>query len=135
MSYINTLITVSSDCPAKVSERPISIRDKQPIHVIQYESLISKPYFYDHENLTFEVYLIREGLKLISQTEKQEIWNKLFTKGHPCLRASSLTKRYGFGAHYNENKKIAIYPIESAKYCELLNNPIIKKIAAMKLKR
>ena len=51
-----------------------------------------------------------------------EIWHDLFQKGHPCMRASSLTKKYGWGAHYNEEGKIAIYPVDSDEYQQYADN-------------
>lgn len=106
-----------------------------PIHLLQYELLTEQPYRYNHKELTFEVYLRRAGIEHISPMEKQDIWDQLFTKGHPCLRASSLTKRYGFGAHYDADGKIGIYPMESSEYQQFVNDPAIKKIFAMKNKR
>ncbi len=135
MSYKDTFITVAPDCPVNKSEIPVSTRVKKPLHIIQYELLTQNPYKFDHRELVFEVYLIREGLENISETERKEVWEKLFSKGHPCLRASALTKRYGFGAHYDKNGKIAIYPMESDQYQEFVNNKSIKKLAGMKRKR
>lgn len=135
MSYKETFITISPDCPVDKSEIPVSNRAKKPLHIIQYELLINNPYKFDHKRLVFEVYLIKEGLENKSETERKEIWKKLFSKGHPCLRASALTKRYGFGGHYDENGKIAIYPMESDQYQKFVNNRSIKKLAGMKSKR
>lgn len=135
MCYTNTFITVAADCPIEQSQIPVSNREKKPAHVVQYECLTKSPYTYGHEELIFESYLAKEEIGPISEAEKQEIWNKLFSKGHPCLRASALTKRYGFGAHYNENQKIALYPMESKEYQEFLKDGSIKKVPAMKSKR
>ncbi|PID82104.1 MAG: hypothetical protein CSB16_03010 [Clostridiales bacterium] len=135
MSYKDTFITVAPDCPVDKSEIPVSTRAKKPLHIIQYELLTENPYKFDHNELVFEVYLIREGLENISETERKEVWEKLFSKGHPCLRASALTKRYGFGAHYDKNGKIAIYPMESDQYQKFVKNKSIKKLAGMKRKR
>ena len=135
MSYFNTFITIAGDCPAESGELPATKRAKKPIHVLQYELLAESPYQYDHESLIFEVYLIRNELEHISETEKKEIWAELFSKGHPCLRASALTKRYGFGAHYNEEGKIAIYPMESEEYQKFMDDTKVEKVAAMRTKR
>ncbi len=135
MSYKDTFITVAPDCPVNKAEIPVSNRVKKPLHIIQYELLTKNPYKFDHNELVFEVYLIREGLENISEAERKEVWEKLFSKGHPCLRASALTKRYGFGAHYDKNGKIAIYPMESDQYQKFVNNQSIKKLAGMRRKR
>ncbi len=135
MSYKQTFITVAPDCPVDTSELPMSNQTKKPIHIIQYELLTENPYRYDHNELIFEVYLQKEGLVNKSETKKKELWEKLFSKGHPCLRTSALTKRYGFGAHYDEKGKIAIYPMESKEYQKYVNDPAIKKLAGMRSKR
>jgi hypothetical protein len=57
------------------------------------------------------------------------------SEGHPCLRASALVKRYGFGAHYNEEGKIALYPADSAAYQAFLQDPSVKVLNGMKSKR
>ncbi len=135
MSYKDTFIMVAPDCPADKSEIPASNRAKKPLHIIQYEILTENPYKFDHNELVFEVYLVREGLENISETERKEIWEKLFSKGHPCLRASALIKRYGFEAHYDQDGKIAIYPMESDQYQKFVNDKSMKKLAGMKSKR
>ena len=135
MSYKETFITIASDCPVDKSEIPVSNRAKKPLHIIQYELLTENPYKFDHQELVFKVYVIKEELEIKSETERKEIWDKLFSKGHPCLRASALTKRYGFGAHYDKNGKIALYPMESKEYQNFINDKSIKKLAGMKNKR
>ncbi|WP_342481620.1 DUF6157 family protein [Paenibacillus sp. FSL L8-0340] len=44
-----------------------------------------------------------------------EIWGALFSKSNPCLRASMLSKRYGWGMHFNDEGKIALYAKASPK--------------------
>ena len=135
MTYTNTLVTVAEDCPVTASEIPMSNRAKKSIHLIQYELLTQNPYQLGHEELIFAVYLEKEGLVDISDNEKDALWNELFSKGHPCMRASALTKRYGFGAHYNEEGKIALYPMESDEYQQFIQNDATKKLSAMRSSR
>ncbi len=136
MPYTNTFITIAEDCPVEgQSEVPTSTRAKKPMHIIQYELLTQNPYTYSHEELIFEVYLAKEGMTDISENERQAVWDQLFAKEHPCLRVSALTKRYGFGAHYNEAGKIALYPLESAEYQTFVADDETKKLAAMRTKR
>ncbi len=116
MSYQNTFIQVAADCPVLESEVPPVRGAKKPQHVLQYELLTEQPYTFDHESLTFEVYVRHKGLLDQLPQRRDELWHELFLKGHPCMRASSLTKRYGWGAHYDEQGRIAIYPMESEEY-------------------
>lgn len=135
MSYIDTFITVAEDCPVERSEAPTSNRAKTPVHIIQYALLTENPYRFGHEELIFETHLIKEGFQDVSGQERQAIWDALFAKGHPCLRASALTKRYGFGAHYNDRGKIALYPMESEAYQSFVEDDSVRKLSAMRSRR
>ena len=136
MSYTDTLIKVAADCPVRESEIPVSKKQNKPAHLIQYELLTQKPYAYNHEELIYEVYVLQKEIPAsVLATEEEKIKAELFSKGHPCMRASSLTKRYGWGAHYNEEGKIAIYPMESEAYKILLESEKVKVVPAMKSKR
>ncbi|MGG6310607.1 DUF6157 family protein [Paenibacillus macerans] len=117
MSYKDTFIKVSPDCPADRGIVPESAKPGKPVHVIQYELLSQAPYRYDHEELLFEVHVRHKQIPDdVVQERRQEIWEALFSKSHPCLRASALPKKYGWGVHYDENGKIAIYGMDSPAY-------------------
>ncbi len=136
MSYSNVFIKVSEDCPASRSEVPAAKKEALPAHVIQYELLTRHPYQYGHEDLVYEVYVRQKGIAAeVLATDAAEVREALFSKGHPCLRASSLTKRYGFGAHYNEAGKIALYPVESHEYQAFIQNDAVRKLPAMRNKK
>ncbi len=136
MSYKNTFIKVAEDCPVAISEIPLPSNGKIPVHVYQYELLSKYPYKLTHEELLFEIYLKQNNLpEDISDAMADAIREKLFSKGHPCMRASALAKRYGFGAHYDEEGKIALFSMESQDYQAFLNNHSVTKVAAMKRKR
>jgi hypothetical protein len=136
VSYTSTFIQVAADCPAKTSEVPVAKREAVPAHVVQYELLTTHPYRYGHEDLVYEVYVRQKGIPAaVLATDAEAIRAELFSKGHPCLRASSLTKRYGFGAHYNEAGKIALYPVESPEYGQFLQDDSVRKLPAMRNKK
>ncbi|MBF9252506.1 hypothetical protein I2I11_04300 [Pontibacter sp. 172403-2] len=136
MSYINTLIRVSDDCPVQVSEIPVAKNNKKPAHLIQYELLTSNPYRFGHEELIYEVFVRQKEIPAaVLETDAAKIKDELFSKGHPCMRASALVKKYGFGAHYNEEGKIAIYPVESKAYQSFMEDKDIKVIAGMRTKK
>lgn len=117
MSYTNAFIRVSTDCPADRGIVPVAKGDRKPIHVLQYELLAESPYRYTHEDLIWEVHIRHKGLAEAElEARAAEIRAELFAKPHPCLRASLLPKKYGWGVHYDEQGRIAIYPMESAEY-------------------
>ena len=51
--------------------------------------------------------------------EGEAIRAAFFAKPHPCLRASPLPKRYGWGVHYDAHGRIALYAMESEDYRRL----------------
>lgn len=135
MAYIDTLIKIAPDSTANEAVIPENKRPKKTLHLIQYELLTEKPYHYTHDELVFKVHCIRKN---ITDEElainEEDIRADFFKKGHPCMRASALTKKYGWGAHYNDEGKIAIFPMESADY-ESLSENVSKTIFAMRASR
>nr|WP_281349931.1 DUF6157 family protein [Paenibacillus tengchongensis] len=61
----------------------------------------------------------------------------MFAKKHPCLRASMLPKRYGWGVHFNGEGRIALYAMESPEYDHYAagGEPGVKLLDAMRSKR
>ncbi|GIP54042.1 MULTISPECIES: DUF6157 family protein [Paenibacillus] len=117
MSYTNTFIRVSPDCPAETGIVPVSAKESKPVHVIQYELLTEHPYKFDYPALLFETHIRHKQISAeVIQEREQEIRDDLFSKKHACLRASALPKKYGWGVHYDENGKIAIYGMDSHEY-------------------
>lgn len=117
MSYKNTFIKVSPDCPVTSSVDPQYKTSNKPIHVIQYELLSRYPYRYTHEQLLFEIHIRHKNIPADElETNRQQIWDALFSKSHACLRASQLPKKYGFGVHYDAEGRIAIYGMETPEY-------------------
>jgi hypothetical protein len=114
MSYQDTFILIAPDSPVQESIVPVAKGDKKTQHQIQYELLTAHPYQYTHEDLVYEVYIGYQGIEG-SEAHKAEF----LKKGHPCMRASALTKKYGWGAHYNDEGKIALYAVESKDYQDL----------------
>ncbi|MCS5723030.1 DUF6157 family protein [Herbiconiux sp. CPCC 203407] len=60
---------------------------------------------------------------------------RFFAKGQPCLRASPLGKRYGWGTHHDLEARVALYALGTADYDRLLNDPALIQKAAMRSSR
>lgn len=130
-NYTNTLIEVAEDCPVSLAQVPPEKKEKT-IASLQYQKLIKNPYQYSSDDIIFECYAIKND---ILENEKQKEREKFFSKGQACLRSSPLAKRYGFGIHHNTDKKVALFPIESKEYQDLLNDTAVTKTKAMRSKR
>lgn len=141
MSYTNTFIRIATDSTTEKAVVPTAKGDKKPQHLIQYELLTERPYAYNHDELTFEVYVRHKGISPAEvAAHHQELWDELLQKGHPCMRASALTKKYGWGAHYDAEGKIALYGCETPEYQHFLDAATqagsnLKVLNAMRSKR
>ena len=132
MNYYNTFIEVSEDCPAQIAETPKSKNENKTIPVLQYEMIAGAPYQYTQEDILFEVFAQRNH---IPEEQRKLEREKFFSKGQPCLRTSSLGKRYGWGMHHNEQGKVALFAVESEEYQALKNDTTIKNVKAMRSSR
>lgn len=132
MTIANTFITIADDSPATMGTVPPQKGDERTIARLHYDLLSEHPYEFDLDSFNFEVYCLKNH---IGPEHRDAHRDAFFSKGHPCMRASPLTKTYGFGAHYNGNGKIAIYPVDSVAYGKFLNDPEIKVEKAMRTRR
>lgn len=99
---------------------------------LQYEIILKNPYKYTSDDIIFECYSIKND---ITEREKPAERQNFFSKGQPCLRCSPLAKTYGFGIHYNNEGKVAVYPLESEDYQKFLKDDTVTKVKAMRSKR
>jgi hypothetical protein len=129
MGYLNTFIAVAPDCPADagiVPDRPRSISG------LEYLLLTANPYRLTGEELILAVHARH---KRIDDADIEPFRLVLFSRPHPCLRTSMLPKRYGWGAHYDGNGRIALYGVETDGYRHLISQPDIEVIPAMRNRR
>jgi hypothetical protein len=109
--YTNTFITIAPDCPTAESVPPAN---PASIAGLEYALLMESPYGLTGDELIFAVYLRHK--KIDRRTNLDVVKAAVFSKPHPCLRASMLPKRYGWGVHYDERGRIALYGAETNEY-------------------
>lgn len=131
-NYANTFIGIADDCPAKTGEMPPVKGDKLSVANRQFDLLFGHPYEHTSDDVFFTVYADRQE---IPENERAEAREHFFSKGQPCMRASPLTKRYGWGVHSDANGKIAIYGCETPEYKKLAEDSGIAFVKAMKTSR
>jgi len=131
-NYFETFIQTAEDCPVTTAEVPPAKGTSKSVALLQYEMIANNPYKFTQDDVLFEVHAQRKG---ISEKDQETEREKFFSKGQACLRASSLTKRYGWGVHNNSEGKIALFAMESKEYLDLVDNPDIKQLKAMRSKR
>jgi hypothetical protein len=127
-NYFNTFIEVSEDTKAERGSQPPSKINKT-VAAMQYEYIAHNPYQFSSDEVLFQIFAIRNK---ITKAAFEEAKVSFFSKGQPCFRTSALTKSYGFGIHYNDKGKMALYGMETKSYQQFLADIEIKKIKAMK---
>ncbi len=136
MTYQNTFIEAAADCPAENGEAPMMRGARKSLHLIQFELLNERPYHWLYDDLLFETHVRHKEISPeILQERGVQIREEFFARSHPCLRASPLTKRYGWGAHYDEEGRIALYGRGTAEYEAFLAREDIDQLKAMRNKR
>ena len=132
MNYYDTFILVADDCPAEEGIVPTVKEGKsKPIHAIQYSLISENPYKLTQEDILFMVYAERNTMS----ENDTEARNQFFEKQQPCLRTSSLSKKYGWGVHFNTEGKAALVGKSSKEYEEFSNIKGVKIIKALRNKR
>lgn len=131
-NYFDTFIEVADDCKASAGQIPTVTNDKKTVAYIQFEILFKNPYKFTSDDLFFQVYAERNDL---IESEYKAAREQFFSKGQACLRASPLTKQFGWGIHCNTKGKIALYGRETEKYHQFVNDTKIKNVKAMRNSR
>lgn len=136
MNPVDQFIEIAPDCPLREARVPKDKGPKRSIAAIEYELLASKPYGYTLEELKFATFVQHKEIPPAAlEAQRQRLWDEFFAKPCACMRASPLTKTYGWGAHYDKQGRIAIYAVESEAYERFVNDATIKKYSALRSKR
>jgi hypothetical protein len=136
MNPVDQFIEIAPDSPTAKSIIPQDKGDKKSIATIEYDLLSSKPYGYTLAELKFATHVQHKQIPSAElKVRGKQLWDEYFAKPYACMRASPLTKKYGWGAHYDKDGKIAIYAVESKEYQRFVKNKNIKKYSAMRSKR
>ncbi|MEV7632195.1 DUF6157 family protein [Microbacterium sp. NPDC089318] len=129
-NYTSTFIEVSEDCPAEYGVEP-PIAENLSIAALHYRLLSEEPYTRTSDDVLFETHALRKGIDLADADARAEF----FSKGQACLRASPLSKRYGWGTHHDEQGRVAMFPRDSEEYAALAADPSIEHTRAMRSSR
>lgn len=131
-NYYNTFIEIADDCPISNGELPPLKAENKTVANFQYEMLSKNPYKFTSDDILFQVFAEKNDL---AKGEYESAREQFFSKGQPCFRASPLTKRYGWGVHYDQDGKMAIYGADSTEYENFSKDKTLKVIKAMKSSR
>jgi hypothetical protein len=136
VNYLETLIAVADDCPVHTSVEPALRGGKKTVAVLQYELLSEQPFRLTQEDVLFLSWLHRQpGFQDKSEDEVATLRDAFFAKDQPCLRASPLPKKYGFGLLCDAEGRVALCPVESEEYKTHLQGGKVKVLKAMRSSR
>lgn len=128
----NLFIAVADDCPVSKAEPPPAKQEAPSVAALQFSMLDGHPYELTSDDVVFAVHATRKG---IAKRDWPTARAEFFANGQPCLRASPLTKRYGWGVHADAQGRIALVPLGSAEYTRLLKDKRLTQVKAMRSKR
>lgn len=131
-NYYNTFILIADDAPTQMGQVPPQKGENKTAANLQFELIAANPYKYTSDDVLFQVYVVKNE---ITPSEYEAARGEFFSKGQACLRASPLTKRYGWGVHHNHEGKIALHSSDSKEYQEFMQDENIVKWKAMKSKK
>jgi len=114
-NYVDAFIAVAADCPVEEGVVPPS-RATPSIAELTYRMIAEHPYEHTSDDVVFTVWADRRA---IAEADRAEARARFFAKGQPCLRASDLAKRYGWGIHADGSSKVALYAVGTPDYARL----------------
>ena len=128
-NYYNTFIQIAEDSPIATGEIPPVKGDKRTAATIQFGLISKNPYHFTSDDILFLVFAERNDL---TESEYEEARKQFFSKGQACLRASTLTKRYGWGLHFDKDGRIAIFGSETNEYQKFMADKSLTILKAMR---
>lgn len=129
ISYRNAFITLAPDCPVAAGTVP---RQATSIAGLEHELLTDGPYHYTTHDLILHVH---RQHKNVGDAELDAFRAFLFAKSHPCMRLSMLPKRWGWGVHYDEHGRMALYGAETGEYAAFAMRSDLRVLAARPARR
>lgn len=112
----DTFVLVAEDCPARLGTVPPPGATPSRAS-LEHALLTAAPYALTLEDLIYEVHLRHKAL-VPEETAggAAALRAALFARPHPCMRASPLPKRYGWGVHHDGAGRLALHGVESGTY-------------------
>lgn len=131
-NYFNAFIEVAEDCPEETGVVLPVRGNKKSVANYQYEMLVNAPYQYTSDEILFMIHATRKD---VTESEIEAARTEFFSKGQPCLRSSPLSKRYGWGFHFDPDGKVAMFARESEQYENYAGAQELEVVKAMRSKR
>ena len=127
--YFNAFIEVAEDCRAAMGVEPPERAGPKTVARMQYEMIAQNPYKYTSDDVLFMVHAARGGVPEARMDAERQ---RFFSKGQACMRASDLTRRYGWGVHFDDKARMALYAVGSPEYAYYKNDTALEHRRAMR---
>ena len=127
--YYNAFIEVSEDCRTATGIIPPERAGARTVARMQYGLIAGNPYGHTSDEMLFSVHAARSG---VPEAEMEAARQRFFSKGQPCMRASDLPRRYGWGIHFDDRGRMALYAVDSEGYARLKGDPALAHTKAMR---
>lgn len=131
-NYKDTFIEVAEDCPVAQGEIPPVKGEARTIANLQFDLVYENPYRFTSDEVLFQVHAIRNDLTANELPTERE---KFFSKGQACLRASPLSKRYGWGIHHDSEGRVALFGRETDGYEKFRGDKQLQVVKAMRSRK
>ena len=128
----DTFIEVAEDCPAVLAEVPPARAGRATRATIEYELIAREPYGLTEDELAFRTRMV---MRDIPEADWPAERDRFLSHAKPRLQVSPLPKRYGWGVHVDSRARVALVPVESAKYRRLAADPALRHVRAFLSKR
>jgi uncharacterized protein DUF6157 len=117
---VRRIVLVAEDSPAAAATPPPDGRSGLTVAQVQYEMLSAEPFRWTEDDVLFESWWRRQdAAATASDADKERARAEYLARPRPCLRASPLPQRYGWGLVFDEHERVALCPVESPDYRSL----------------
>jgi hypothetical protein len=131
-----TFITIAPDSAATRGTTP-PVREPPSLAARCHALIAAAPYALTSDDVLFTAFADARG---VAEADRAAARAAFFSKGQPCLRASALTKTYGWGVHHDAAGRVALVGVDDPAYAALAAGrgpagEALTVVAAMRSKR
>ncbi len=131
-NYSDTFITIAEDSTATMGVAPPEKPENPSVTSRTWRLIAERPYENTSDDVIFTVWADRQD---IPEGDRAAARKEFFSKGRPCLRASDLGKKYGWGIHHDPQGRVALYGRETEEYRALASAGELTVVKAMRSSR
>jgi Family of unknown function (DUF6157) len=122
---VRRIVLVAQDSPVQASQPPPPGRRGRSVAQVQYDLLSAEPFRWTENEVLFESWWRRQDAAAsASEAEKESARAQWLQGSRPCLRASPLPQRHGWGLVFDDEDRVALCAVESDEYRALASGAV-----------